>query len=40
MKSVLSQICTQVEAGTPISKAMLSSSPFFDEFYCDSGGNR
>lgn len=35
MKSVLSQICTQVEAGTPISKAMLASSPFFDEFYCD-----
>ncbi|MGO1191276.1 type II secretion system F family protein [Vibrio casei] len=35
MKSILSQICTQVEAGTPISKALHASSPFFDDFFCD-----
>lgn len=35
MKSILSQIGLQIEAGTPISKAMRSASPFFDPFYCD-----
>ena len=35
MKSILSQISTQVEAGTPISKALHASSPFFDDFFCD-----
>ncbi len=35
MKSILSQTCTQVEAGTPISKALKASSSFFDDFFCD-----
>ncbi len=35
MKSILNQISMSVSAGTPISKSMKASSPFFDDFYCD-----
>ncbi|CCN84661.1 Type IV pilin assembly protein pilC [Vibrio nigripulchritudo SFn27] len=35
MKSILSQISKAVEAGTPISKALSTSSSHFDNFYTD-----
>ncbi|MCD9529867.1 type II secretion system F family protein [Photobacterium carnosum] len=35
MRATLKQVTTQVEAGSSLSKAMRSSSPLFDKFYCD-----
>ena len=35
MKSILSQICKGVEAGTPLSKAMRTASRHFDDLYTD-----
>ena len=35
MRATLKQVTTQVEAGASLSKAMRSSSPLFDKFYCD-----
>lgn len=35
MRATLSQITAQVEAGASLAKAMRSSSPLFDKFYCD-----
>ncbi|OBU12582.1 type II secretion system protein F [Photobacterium aquimaris] len=35
MRATLNQVTTQVEAGSSLSKAMRSSSPLFDKFYCD-----
>ncbi|USD64855.1 type II secretion system F family protein [Vibrio sp. SCSIO 43136] len=35
MKNLLRKLRRAVEAGTPISKAMRTSSPFFDSFYVD-----
>lgn len=35
MKSILSQIVKGIEAGTPLSKAMRTASPFFDGLYTD-----
>ncbi|HIF9174023.1 TPA: type II secretion system F family protein [Photobacterium damselae] len=35
VRAVLTQVNTQVEAGASLSKALKSSSPLFDNFYCD-----
>lgn len=35
MRATLIQVTNQVEAGSSLSKAMRSSSPLFDKFYCD-----
>jgi type IV pilus assembly protein PilC len=35
VRAVLTQVTTQVEAGTSLSKALKASSPLFDNFYCD-----
>ncbi|HIF9358524.1 TPA: type II secretion system F family protein [Photobacterium damselae] len=35
VRGVLTQVNTQVEAGASLSKALKSSSPLFDNFYCD-----
>nr|WP_086938435.1 type II secretion system F family protein [Thaumasiovibrio occultus] len=35
VRSVLIQVCNQVESGTALSKAFSSSSTLFDKFYCD-----
>ncbi|HIF9197407.1 TPA: type II secretion system F family protein [Photobacterium damselae] len=35
VRAVLTQVNTQVEAGSSLSKALKSSSPLFDNFYCD-----
>lgn len=34
-RAILSQVTTQVEAGASLSKALHTSSPLFDNFYCD-----
>ncbi|MCD9499627.1 type II secretion system F family protein [Photobacterium carnosum] len=35
MRATLIQVTNQVEAGSSLAKAMRSSSPLFDKFYCD-----
>ncbi|HIF9153825.1 TPA: type II secretion system F family protein [Photobacterium damselae] len=35
VRAILTQVNTQVEAGASLSKALKSSSPLFDNFYCD-----
>ena len=35
VRAVLSQVTTQVEAGASLSRALKTSSPLFDSFYCD-----
>ncbi|RXJ72470.1 type II secretion system protein F [Veronia nyctiphanis] len=35
MKHIISQVCQQIEAGSSFSQALRTSSPLFDEFFCD-----
>lgn len=35
VRATLTQVTTQVEAGASLSKALKTSSPLFDDFYCD-----
>ncbi|MFD2178780.1 type II secretion system F family protein [Veronia pacifica] len=35
MKYIIAQICQQIESGSSLSQAFLTSSPLFDNFFCD-----